>query len=307
MDASLDEIARRAGVASGTLYRHFLTRMDLVEAVLADQISELVESGRALLTADDSFAAFSAWSRATLDHGLTYRGLSAAVMSSALDRDGALVARWHAELFEVGAALLERARRSGVVVADADATDVLKLIGAIARVAQDAPDGGAQAERLLGLVLNGLAQLTHQRATVAAASASGTVSRPSAVNSASRGRSVGAEHPPPQQRGQGADVGQVRPDVHPEQHRQHDPGRRARRPARRAAAAWRAGCSTTLASTAAIPATASSPSSDVVPGRSPASAAVSPCAPTAATTTPRRQHEHAEQRGRRPRTTPAAA
>ena len=156
VDASLDEIARRAGVASGTLYRHFPTRMDLVEAVLADQVSELVESGRALLTADDSFAAFSAWSRATLDHGLTYRGLSAAVMSSALDRDGALVARWHAELFEVGAALLERARRSGVVVADADATDVLKLIGAIARVAQDAPDGGAQAERLLGLVLNGL-------------------------------------------------------------------------------------------------------------------------------------------------------
>jgi hypothetical protein len=52
--------------------------------------------------------------------------------------------------------LLERARSSGAVVADAEATDVLKLIGAIAWAAQDAPDGVAQADRLLGLVLNGL-------------------------------------------------------------------------------------------------------------------------------------------------------
>jgi AcrR family transcriptional regulator len=40
VDASLDEIARRAGVASGTLYRHFPTRLDLIEAVLAEQIGE---------------------------------------------------------------------------------------------------------------------------------------------------------------------------------------------------------------------------------------------------------------------------
>ena len=156
VDASLDEIARRAGVASGTLYRHFPTRLDLVEAVLAEQISALVASGRGLLAAADAFAALSAWLRATLVHGLTYRGLSAAVMSSALDRDRDVVSRWHAELFEVGTALVERARSSGAVVADADALDVLKLIGAIAWAAQDAPDGVAQAERLLGLVLRGL-------------------------------------------------------------------------------------------------------------------------------------------------------
>jgi AcrR family transcriptional regulator len=153
-EASLDEIARRAGVASGTLYRHFPTRLDLIEAVLAEQIAGLVESGLGLLDADDAFAALSAWLRATLVHGLSYRGLSAAVLNSALDHD--VVARWHAEMFEVGAALVERARSSGAVVADADATDVLKLIGAIAWAAQDAPDGVAQADRLLGLVLRGL-------------------------------------------------------------------------------------------------------------------------------------------------------
>ena len=156
MDASLDEIARRAGVASGTLYRHFPTRLDLIEAVLAEQIAELVGLGRSLLTAADEFGALSAWLRAAVIHALTYRGLAAAVMNSALDQGNSLVATLHAELFEVGAALLARARQSGAVAADADAADLLKMVGAIAWAAQDTPDGSAQADRLLTLLLNGL-------------------------------------------------------------------------------------------------------------------------------------------------------
>ena len=156
VDASLDEIARRAGVASGTLYRHFPTRLDLIGAVLAGQIAELVALGRGLLSAEDEFDALSAWLRAAVMHALTYRGLSAAVMNSALDRENGLVSSWHAELFEVGAALLARARQSGAVVANADEADVLKMIGAIAWAAQDAPDSSAQADRLLALLMNGL-------------------------------------------------------------------------------------------------------------------------------------------------------
>jgi AcrR family transcriptional regulator len=156
VDASLDEIARRAGVASGTLYRHFPTRLDLIEAVLAEQIAELADLGRGLLSAEDPFGALSLWLRATVTHALTYRGLSAAVMNSALDRGNGLVSTWHAELFEVGAALLERARESGAVTADADDADVLKMVGAIAWAAQDAPDSSAQADRLLALLLHGL-------------------------------------------------------------------------------------------------------------------------------------------------------
>jgi AcrR family transcriptional regulator len=151
VDASLDEIARRAGVASGTLYRHFPTRLALVEVVLAEQIAELVDLGRDLLTAEDEFDAVSTWLRATLTHGLTYRGLAAAVMNSALDHS--LVSNWHAEMFEVGTALLTRARESGVIVADADDADVLKMVGAIAWAAQDS---SVQADRLLTLLINGL-------------------------------------------------------------------------------------------------------------------------------------------------------
>jgi AcrR family transcriptional regulator len=156
VDASLDEIARRAGVASGTLYRHFPTRLDLIEAVLAEQIAELVELGRSLLTVEDEFDALSTWLRAALLHALTYRGLAAVVMNSALDRENDLVATWHAEMFEAGAALLARARQSGALVADADDADVLKMVGAIAWAAQDTPDSPARADRLLALLLNGL-------------------------------------------------------------------------------------------------------------------------------------------------------
>ncbi|MFI9596415.1 TetR/AcrR family transcriptional regulator [Nonomuraea sp. NPDC052265] len=156
VDASLDEIARRAGVASGTLYRHFPTRLDLIEAVLSERIAELVDLGDRLLTAEDAFDALSTWLRAALGHGLTYRGLSAAVMDSALDHDDGPVSTWHARMFEAGAALLARARQTGVIVSDADDADVLKMIGAIAWAAQGTPDSSAQADRLLALLLNGL-------------------------------------------------------------------------------------------------------------------------------------------------------
>jgi len=162
VDASLDEIARRAGVASGTLYRHFATRLDLIEAVLAEQIAALVDLGRGLLTVEDEFDALSTWLRAALTHALTYRGLSAAVLNSAFDRGNGLASTWHADMFDVGAALLARARQSGVVVTDANAADVLKMVGAIAWATQDSQDGSAQADRLLTLLMKGLQQTGDQ-------------------------------------------------------------------------------------------------------------------------------------------------
>ena len=66
---------------------------------------------------------------------------------------------WHAELFEVGGALLTRARKSGATdrgTGDVSDADVLKMVGAIAWAAQDSPDSAAQADRLLALLMNGL-------------------------------------------------------------------------------------------------------------------------------------------------------
>ncbi|MBB4966173.1 TetR/AcrR family transcriptional regulator [Saccharothrix violaceirubra] len=157
VDASLDEIARRAGVASGTLYRHFPTRLDLIEAVLAERIAGLVDLGGRLLTAEDAVDGLTAWLRAVVEHGLTYRGLAAAVLNSVTSDSGAdRMSTWHAQLFETGGALLAKAREAGVVAADVRDADVLKLVGAIAWAAQDSPDRHAQADRLLALVLTGL-------------------------------------------------------------------------------------------------------------------------------------------------------
>jgi AcrR family transcriptional regulator len=195
VDASLDEIARRAGVASGTLYRHFPTRLDLIEVVLAEQIAELVALGRRMLAVEDEFDALGTWLRAALTHGMTYRGLSAAMLNSALDRGKDLMSSWHAELFEVGSALVARARESGVIVADADEVDVLKMVGAIAWAVQDSPDGSAQADRLLTLVMNGL-RLTPDTAqsTRSRTSRRGRTSA-AAAESPATARTTRARHP----------------------------------------------------------------------------------------------------------------
>ncbi|MET8873366.1 helix-turn-helix domain-containing protein [Nocardia sp. NPDC004604] len=156
VDASLDEIARRAGVASGTLYRHFPTRLDLIEAVLGERVAELAELGRDLMDEPDSYRALTTWLRAAIGHALTFRGLSAAILNSAIDGGAELISAWHAETFTIGTALLHRAQASGTVIATADAADLLRMVGAIAWAAQDTPNPAAQADRLLTLLLNGL-------------------------------------------------------------------------------------------------------------------------------------------------------
>lgn len=160
VDAALDDIARRAGVASGTLYRHFPTRLELIEAVLGERVAELAQLGHDLMKEPDSYQALTTWLRAAIAHALTFRGLSAAILNSAVDGGADLVSAWHAETFAMGTALLHRAQASGTVIATADAADVLRMIGAIAWAAQDSPDPSAQAERLLTLLLNGLRPAT---------------------------------------------------------------------------------------------------------------------------------------------------
>src|SRR5581483_10532344 len=79
-DAPLDEIARRAGVGIGTLYRHFPTRQALLEAVFLDSIEALGAEAVALRDAADPGDALATWLRAVLVHNLTQRGLKEALM-----------------------------------------------------------------------------------------------------------------------------------------------------------------------------------------------------------------------------------
>src|SRR5947209_2599848 len=84
-DASLEEVARRAGVGIGTLYRHFPTRRALVEAVLADQIDALQKQAEALLDSPTPGDAFATWLRAQMQGAMSCRGLAASAMITMLD------------------------------------------------------------------------------------------------------------------------------------------------------------------------------------------------------------------------------
>lgn len=151
-DVPLEEVARRAGVGIGTLYRHFPGRDDLIEALIGDRVDELVAEAGELLGADDPVAALRAWLGAVVDHAARYRGLAASLVAAA-HGEGRLTDACHRQ--EAAAdALVARARASGGLRADVTTAEVLGLVSALAWLAEQ---GRADdRDRLLGLVVDGL-------------------------------------------------------------------------------------------------------------------------------------------------------
>jgi AcrR family transcriptional regulator len=154
-DASLDDIARRAGVGIGTLYRHFPTRLALQEAVVRDSNEASRVEAEALLASPSPGDALATWLRSELGRMAVYRGLGAAVMNSALDGEAGSSPSCQA-LTAAAAALLARAQQTGAVRPDVDIASLLRLVNAIALATDRAPHGTAQADQLLSLVLDGL-------------------------------------------------------------------------------------------------------------------------------------------------------
>ncbi|MEV0258765.1 helix-turn-helix domain-containing protein [Streptomyces sp. NPDC050732] len=153
--ASLEDVARRAGVGIGTLYRHFPNRHALVSAVWEDAVSDLLARSHALLDDPQPCSALVAWLRAIITHAGEYRGLSSALMSASHDDTSAL-ARCSKPMREAGAALLVRAQEAGAVRPDVSISDLLQLTNAISLAAEETPDDPELADRLLTLTLRGL-------------------------------------------------------------------------------------------------------------------------------------------------------
>jgi AcrR family transcriptional regulator len=154
-EASLEEVARRAGVGIGTLYRHYPTRRALLEAVFRDDVESARARAQELLQSDEPLDAFTGWLHGQLEHGGACRGLGASVLITMLDEQPDLPSPCEA-MREGGAALLARAQASGQVRADASIDDLLRFVSAIALATEDAPDGAAQAERMFALMMDGL-------------------------------------------------------------------------------------------------------------------------------------------------------
>ncbi|WP_374193012.1 TetR/AcrR family transcriptional regulator [Streptomyces sp. AV19] len=154
-DASLEDIARRAGVGIGTLYRHFPHRTALMCAVFQGEVDGLLTRSRELLAAEEPCRALVDWLRAVITHAATYRGLSRALMAAQSDEASAL-ARCNVPMREAGSTLLVRAQRAGAVRADVGITDLMQLTNAIALAVEEAPGDPELADRLLMLTLEGI-------------------------------------------------------------------------------------------------------------------------------------------------------
>ncbi|MCX4788907.1 MULTISPECIES: TetR/AcrR family transcriptional regulator [unclassified Streptomyces] len=154
-DASLEDIARRAGVGIGTLYRHFPNRHALMSAVFQEALTSLIDRSRELAGAEQPCAGLVEWLGAIITHAGEYRGLAQALMSTSRDATSAL-SRCNVPLREAGSVLLARAQASGAVRADVSIDDLMQLTNAIALAAEQSPDDPELAGRLLMLTLQGL-------------------------------------------------------------------------------------------------------------------------------------------------------
>ena len=155
IDASLDDIARRAEVGNATLYRHFPTRQALLEAVHRDQIEALCAEAQTLLAAPSPAEALTTWLRAVAAHGSTSRGLLA-TLTAALHDGGSDLSGCRTAIFTAASNLLTRAQRARAVQPDITVSQLLKLVNAITFATEGEPDGGAQAEQLLKLLMDGI-------------------------------------------------------------------------------------------------------------------------------------------------------
>ncbi|MFE2945175.1 TetR/AcrR family transcriptional regulator [Streptomyces sp. NPDC059255] len=160
-DTSLEDIARRAGVGIGTLYRHFPNRHALLNAVFQEALADLLQRSRDLAESASPCRALTEWLRAVITHAGEYQGLSRALMSASNDESSAL-SECSGPMREAGARLLARAQESGDVRSDVSIRDLLQLTNAIALAAEQSPDDPRLADRLLMLTLTGLRAQTPQ-------------------------------------------------------------------------------------------------------------------------------------------------
>jgi AcrR family transcriptional regulator len=152
--ASLEQIARTAGLGSATVRRHFPTRHALLEAVSKQRIEALCTRARELAAKDDSRAALLEWLGDVVTYCVGARGLAAALSYEAdPTHDNAC----SAALVEAGNPLLHRAAQQGAVAPGVTLTELITLIVGIVLATEHHPDPATAATRLFHLSVAGLA------------------------------------------------------------------------------------------------------------------------------------------------------
>jgi AcrR family transcriptional regulator len=148
---SLEEIARRAEVGIGTLYRNFPNRQALLEAVYVGEVENLCRSASAF---DDlePLEAFVAWVHGLVGYLATKQALAHELLEY-VDRDAPLFKTCRQSLYTAGQPLLERAQEAHAVRADTDLMEVIQMVGGIAKIPGAGPE---QVRHIVEIALDGL-------------------------------------------------------------------------------------------------------------------------------------------------------
>lgn len=151
--ASLEQIARTAGVGSATVRRHFPSRRALLEAVSLSRVDALCTRARDLAAADDSRAAVLEWLGGVVDYCVSVRGLAAAL---SYDDTAAHESACSAAMEDAAGPLVSRAVQDGALAPDVTVAELITLVVGIALATEHHPDPAAQADRLFRLTVAGL-------------------------------------------------------------------------------------------------------------------------------------------------------
>jgi AcrR family transcriptional regulator len=153
-EASLEAVARGAGVGIGTLYRHFPTREALYEAVYRREVEQLVELAKHLGATTAPVEALRRWLRAGVEFMATKKGMAAA-LAMAAHGSSELVAYSLDRLSNAAGGLLQRAAAAGDIRADIDPEDLLRTLVGMC-YAHDRPGWQAKVLRLVDVFIDGL-------------------------------------------------------------------------------------------------------------------------------------------------------
>ena len=148
---ALEEIARRADVGIGTLYRHFPNRQALLEALYVGEVEEMCRSA-AEFEGSDPWEALNGWFERFIAYIGTKRAL-AAELQNYLEQDAPLFQACRTSLFEAGEPLLRSAQEAGVVRPDVSIGDVIQMVVGIAKIPAKDPE---QNQHILRVALDGL-------------------------------------------------------------------------------------------------------------------------------------------------------
>jgi AcrR family transcriptional regulator len=152
-NASLEEIAKKAGVGPGTLYRHFPTREDLLEAVYRTEVEKLAAAERKFAETLPPVEALRAWMLLFVDY-IAAKQIIAPVLNALVGDPKKVFEASYGQIWGAIRALVKRATRSGDIRKDLDPIDLLRALIGVANISAS-PDWQQSARRLVDILIAG--------------------------------------------------------------------------------------------------------------------------------------------------------